>query len=215
MWKIIQALLRSPGGKKAAAKLYKKATKRHHAAPKGWRGVPRQPKLTNLRDRSTPFPSIKRPGMPPASNRLTPSQRLDMRDAARRERRQIEGYERAMRGDIRRGGSPMQQDLAEQMRPLRREFSRTHPGTPTGIRSKDVNAYPGVKAKKWKMGRRGLKGFKALERLTEKSYNFPRPPGEWSTFRTPKWKKMRRGAKTAKWRELQKYVDWLSRGRAG
>tara|TARA_R100000781_G_C4046380_1_gene115859 strand:+ start:41 stop:385 length:345 start_codon:yes stop_codon:yes gene_type:complete len=62
-------------------------------------------------------------GKGPWKNRATPEQISVMRDAARRERRQIKGYERAMREDIRKYGTPRQQDMDEYLRQLNEEFA--------------------------------------------------------------------------------------------
>jgi len=112
---IIKKLLSSPGGKKAAANLYKqmKAQMRGKGA-----------------------------------NRLTADQTSAMRDAARREQMAAKINERAMRQEFKRHGGSMQQDLGESMRSLRREFSKTHPGTPKGIRERAINSFPGIKTRR-------------------------------------------------------------------
>ena len=105
----------SPGGKKAAANLYKQMKGR-----------------------------MRRKG----ANRLTPEQTSVMRDAARRDRINQRINERGMLDEFKKHGSPVQQDLAEQKRSLRRQFKKTHPGTPKGIRERAVNSFPGIKSRK-------------------------------------------------------------------
>ena len=81
---------------------------------------------------------------------------------------------------------------------------------------RDITRKHGLGPKgKWKRSRRGLKELQGLERTAERSYNFPRPPGEWSVTSMSKWKRMKRGRNARKLKELREYINWLSSGGAG
>ena len=220
MIRILQKLLQSPGGKKAAANLWKSMQRQQKMAPKALgRGTPRPNKhreAWELMAKNAEKRAALRKG---AMGRLHPGTPRGVRERGTnsfpgiKQGSKLNAYQKSELM-ARNMGRPRANRLTASETPERGMSTRAIAEraafdklkTPPAMRGESTNM------RKFR-DRKRLTGLQKMERTAERSYNFPRKDFKPTSSR--QFKRMSKQARAKKIGELREYYNWLSKGGAG